>query len=394
MGGLIGLIIGAAIYFRRYGEWLSGSLLLVEMAIGAFAVFLCGPVLLSNVFKSVGGFRMMPPRADDWALILGALLGLLHYMIKNGLKPVAFVALVAGTIGGLGLMLAQFIKILMIMPGNPVLTHDPASIAAWQHWHNANWHSIVTEQGVGLLYGLAIVLPMAILSRRVPQVPVVVRTRRWTEVFSIAFVLCVVVYLNLTHSLENWTAVRPGGFASVPETMRAPLLGFINLSTQSWFNLAFLLYAICIVSLLAVHVRRKLAVVPLQWLGKGQLFYVLFLWMMVIGNFERILVVFDERRLATEGFIFVNALIATVMMLVGAKEAEQVKTSQLSLRPILRTSILAGAAAAIVAAFLFTGIVHAVYGNRSDGWGARANFRFGPRADWRVRPIQKTREHN
>jgi len=62
MGWIIGVLIASAIYFYLYAEWQSGSLLFVQMAGGSLAVFLIGPVLLSNFFGSVGGFRMMAPR--------------------------------------------------------------------------------------------------------------------------------------------------------------------------------------------------------------------------------------------------------------------------------------------------------------------------------------------
>ena len=61
-------------------------------------------MLLSNLFKDVGGFRLVPPRGDNWAMTLGVFIGMLIYMLRNKLALVAFASIVSGIVGGLGLM--------------------------------------------------------------------------------------------------------------------------------------------------------------------------------------------------------------------------------------------------------------------------------------------------
>ena len=119
LGWILGLVAGLAIYFWRYGKWRCGASLLMHLTLGGLLVFLLGPVLLSNVFKSMGGFRMVVPRGDNWATCVGVFVGMLVYMYRNKLAAVAFASIVAGVVGGLGLMVAQFVKILAFMPGNP-----------------------------------------------------------------------------------------------------------------------------------------------------------------------------------------------------------------------------------------------------------------------------------
>ena len=391
LGWIFGLIIGAALYFRRHARWDPGASLILHIALGGLLAFLAGPVLLSNLFRDWGGFRLTPPRGDNWAVCVGYLLGVLRYMFRNNLAPVAWASLVAGITGGLGFMLAQFIKILAFVPGSPLLTSDQAVIRTWAHWRRANWHSILAEQGAGLFYGLAIVLGMAMLARRLPTVSNQPRVRRWTEAFSVAFILNVLLYVNLVKNVADWTRERAGGFRSVPLLMKAPLFAALEFSARTWFNIVFLLFTACIVALLVAHFRRPLAIVPTTWTGRGQLFYVVFLWAMVIGNFEKAVVAFHEQRLATEAVIFVNALIATFLLLYLAREADKAPPPAAAAYSV-RRAVLAGFAAMIVAAFTFAGITHSIYGNRHDGWGGRA-IRFGPDADWRVKPILKDREH-
>jgi len=42
---------------------------------------------------------------------------------------------------------------------------------------------------------------------------------------------------------------------------------------------------------------------------------------------------------------------------------------------------------------LYTGGIRLLYGNHWTGWGGN-NLRFGPNADWRVKPLLKSKRHN
>jgi len=393
LGWIFGLIAGIGFYFYRYGKWRSGASLLLHMTIGSYIAFLIGPVLLSNFFGSVGGFRLQPPRGDSWANIVGAFIGMLVYARRNNLGPVIFASFVSGMIGGLGLMIAQLLKTLAFSLGNPVHVQDPAVIERWAHWRHANWHSICTEQGAGILYGLGIAVAIGLLSTRVRPVTDEPRVRKWTEAFSVSFILNVLLYVNMIKMIEDWTREQAGGFRAVPETMKMPLFGSIEMSAWAWFTLFFLFISACTIALLAAHMRRPLAAVPKSWLGKGQIFYLLFLWAIVIGNFTRALVGFNEQRIATEGLIIVNALIATFIILVHARDREEVAIRPVEdFRPVTRKVILAGLAALVIFAFGFTAVIRGTYGDKPDGWGS-GNWRFGPTADWRTKPILKNVMH-
>ena len=72
------------------------------------------------------------------------------------------------------------------------------------------------------------------------------------------------------------------------------LIRQIELSAAPWFNIAWLAISPVFVCLMLIHLRRKLAIVPESWVGKGQLIYVVLLWIMVIADFERSLNGFHE----------------------------------------------------------------------------------------------------
>jgi hypothetical protein len=380
LGWLFGAIAGLAVYFTRYGAWRKGSSLLVHITAGSLLVFFILPVLL--------GIRMVPPRGDSWAMTLGAILGLLLYMQRHRRAAVVSATLTGLVLGGLALMIAQFLKILAFMPGNPVLTQNAAAIQWWAHWHSSNWHSIAAEQGAGLLYGLALLIAMRPLATRPAASPERL-LRPWTTVFAAVFVLNLIPYLNLVKNVGVWTRERAAGFRAMPPAMKPPLFGPFDVPALVWFNIAWLLILAATIVALTRHVRRPLACVPESWLGKAQLIWCALLWVMVIGNFERALVGFTERRLATEGFITLNAVIATVIILIAPRRETQWKQAQ-ALPP--RRMLALGFMAMLLATAAFTTVVRSFYGDRHDGWGRR-DLRFGSEAAWRVRPLLKNVEH-
>jgi len=398
LGWLLGAGAGLAVYFKRYGAWRSGSDLLARMASWSLIIFVVGPVLLSNlpVFQSVGGFRLAPPRGDSWSNILGCYIGLVLHFRKSGQKPLVFAALLAGALGGLALTSAQFIKMLLISPGNPVLTDNANVIAFWKHWRSANWHSIALEQFAGFLYGLAVVIPLGMLATRLPVRRDEPRSRPWTEIFAFVFVFNIVGYINIVKNINDWTEVRRVGggvFRSVSEILRAPLIGNINLSAWTWFTLMWLAITACAVWVLARHRKQPVALIPTSWLGKGQLLYLMFLWLIVIANFTKALVAFHDSRMATEGAVMVNALICTVLILGFVRQQDEA--------PEIREAnydVLAGRAVLWLAIFLvgamtiYTAGIRVLYGDKFVGWGGN-NVRFGEKADWRVKPILKSGRH-
>lgn len=398
LGWLFGAVVGIGIYFKRYGAWRDGSALLVRMASWSLIVFIVGPVLLSNlpVFQSVGGFRLAPPRGDSWSNILGCYIGLLLHFRKTGQKPVVFAGLLAGALGGLALTSAQLIKLLCVSPGNPVLTSNAAVIEFWKHWRSANWHSIVLEQFAGFLYGLAIVIPLGILASRLPVRRDEPRSRPWTEIFAVVFVFNIVGYINIVKNINDWTSVRnvgQGVFRSVAEFLRAPLIGNLNLSAWTWFTLMWLAFTACTVWVLARHRKQPVALIPTNWLGKGQLLYLMFLWLIVIANFTKALVAFHDSRIATEGMVMVNALICTVLILGFARPQDETPEIREANYDVLTRKAVVWLGVFLVGAMtIYTAGIRALYGNQFVGWGGN-NVRFGENADWRAKPILKSGKH-
>ena len=73
------------------------------------------------------------------------------------------------------------------------------------------------------------------------------------------------------------------------------------------------------------HYRAPLPIIPKSSLAKGQLIFLILLWIMVVANFERALTGWDPSRLLTEWVIFVNAIVATALVLVLPLEKKRLR---------------------------------------------------------------------
>ncbi|MCP4644193.1 MAG: hypothetical protein GY851_27370 [bacterium] len=418
LGWMGGLIVGLAVYFAFFGRFRDGSSLIAHMAVGWIVSFFIFPVIL--------GIRMTPPRADDWAGITGVFVGMMIYMFRNGLKPVAYASLVCGFIGGVGFSGMQWLKLMMIAPGNPgmLTAHglDPESaafadkVALWQPWRDQNWHSFL-EQSYGFVNGLAVVIAIGFIAWRVkplndpehtPERPL---PRRWTEAFAAFFAIVGVSFLNLQKNAFSWVeqlgwrhevTLPDGTKETVVDQWAIPWLGrlpgladmdLFKLTPVGWFGVMYLLLAVAFILIARQHLRKGVAIVPATGLGRGQLIYLVLLWAMVIGNVERALPAFTEGRVLTEGTIFFNAIVATVLLLTCppnpvSPPGDPDPRYGLSFAKALAAGVALWATLLVFA----TGTVRAVYGDEHSGHAGK-QYRLGENATWRTHPILKTEKH-
>ena len=271
IGWTLGLCLAWIFYFGFFGALSSGSRLFFYMAVGWLASFVLFPVLL--------GVRLTPPRGDDWAGILGVYAGMLIYMLRYGFIPVVYASVVGGVIGGIGFSGAAFLKLMMVRPGNPNLTTDPDAVAQWAHWQGANWHSFL-EQGYGFINGLGIAVVFAILAVKTKPVNYTPPVRRWTEAFSIIFVLLYLVYVNWRKAVGTWVDA-----GAVPEQMKMPLFESVEMSAEAWFSTLFWIAGAGIVALVVrIAARRKSVDEPLPSWPWFQAFLLATFGLLVMGN--------------------------------------------------------------------------------------------------------------
>ena len=430
VGWVIGLVAGITFYFIRFGKFRNGSSLIVYMAGGWLLSFLAFPVLGSLFFTGIGGLRMTPPRGDDWAGILGVFLGTFLWMRKNNYLPVTSAMLISGTIGGMGFSGIQWVKQLMMAPGNPriliekgLLPDSPefqATVASWTNWQQQNWHSFL-EQSYGFVNGIAIAVALGLLASRLPSCPgfdeIIVKSkdRKWTLGFAGFFVLIAVPYVNLFKNVEEWSSqlnpevwlrtikLADGSEDTVPALWDLPYLGrlpgvdYLNLTPEGWFRLSWLLLVVVYVIVVRRHFKSPLAFLNTSWLGKGQLLFLMLLWLMVMGNFERALVGWGPSRLLTEWGIYVNALIVTLLVLLTPNENESIPEGAKvdSFDSLFKKSwqVLVIVVVVFPAILLMTNrmVYHYPTYEKLDKKGYHT--RFGVEAGWRAKPILKSEQH-
>lgn len=355
MSAILAALVALGYFLFRRKYWGIGTLLILYMSIGWWAGHF--------VFITLLHLKMNPPRDETWASCLGLVLGILACCWQKRLGGIAFATLGVGFLGGIGFALGTAVKLLVMSSG---LT--------------TNWHSIM-EQTQGFFLGIAIAIIFAIILRRAPAVSDTPPVRRWTEVFSVVFVLWLLPYLNFRLSPGEWVGeikgLQPKLYGIRIAADLLPARGFIG-----WLDFVALATGVALVLLLALHLRHPLPCIPANWMGKGQLFYLVFLWSIVAMNFMFVLPRFTQIRLVTEWFITLNATACTVLLIYGcfARPSSVLPdVSDKSYAPLIRKVVILGCVGAVVVSFLGFGIKLACWGDRTAGVLGVDPIRFGPK---------------
>lgn len=333
---IVALLVLTAIR-RRFDQATS---LMLHMAIGWLVAFLVLVPLL--------GIRMTPPRGDNWAGSVGMVAGMLLYFQRRKLHAATYAALVTAFFGGFGFASSVLFRLIETKTGWPT-----------------NWHSVM-EQTYGFINGVGIAVAMLALARRLPRVSDEPQVRSWTDPFAVAFTLLFVTWLNLRQNPERWVEAK-----TVPAVMA-------GLSAQIWFELAYLALSLAVIWMLVRHRRQPIQFIPASWLGKGQLLYLVFLWLMVAGNFERAVVRFASTRLITEGVIFLNAAVCTLILLLSFPKQTEITEPKTDYGLLIRKAVAAGLIFTALSTLAEWGITRAIYGN--EFVGAKRQIRFGAEA--------------
>ncbi|NQU51829.1 MAG: hypothetical protein HQ522_04760 [Bacteroidetes bacterium] len=429
VGWFIGLLIGIIVYFKLYGKFRNGASLFVYMGAGWLISFLIFPVLGSIFFADYGGLRMTPPRSDDWAGITGVFAGTSLWMWRNKLKPVAVASLISAIIGGLGFAGMQWFKMFMKSFGDPSILANKgyipgteefiAKAAPWADWQAQNWHSFL-EQSYGFANGIAVAVVLAYLASRIKihkdlDEPASERVKgRWTRGFSAISVLLVLTYHNAFKNVNVWgdflkqsvwhrTITNTDGTSETVEALwdlpilgRIPGIDFLHLTPSWWFTVTWGLLAIACIIIVMRHYRSPLAIFPKSSLAKGQIMYLILLWIMIVANNERALVGWDPSRLLTEWTIIVNGIICTLFIILLAKDNEKITIQEENnYKSVYKRLWIKAFGALIISSLFFLGTNRLIYKfpeyeKLNHKWH---HTRFGPKASWKAKPNLKNADH-
>ena len=428
IGWFIGMIIGISVYFIIHGKFRNDSSLIAWMGSGWLISFLIFPVLGSLFFTSVGGLRMTPPRSDDWAGILGVFIATSIWLWRNNLRPVAVASLISGTIGGLGFSGILWVQQIMTSFGSPRILENkgilPGSAefnsitSTWANWQSQNWHSFL-EQSYGFVNGISIAVALGFLASRITlhkdlEDAAEIKRGRWTKAFAALFVMLALTYFNVVKNVAVWseqlkseiwnkvithsdgTTETVAAQWDLPYLGRFPGLDFLHASPLGWFNLTWaLLVAACII-IVVRHYRSPLPIIPKSNLAKGQIIFLIILWIMVVANFERALTGWHPSRMLTEWVIFVNAILATVLVLILPRDEETVVVNEVeNYKPYYKKLWVKAVGIMVLSSLLFLGTNRLIYQYPAYEKMNKYNYqyRFGPDATWKVHPNLKNADH-
>jgi hypothetical protein len=427
IGWIIGLILGITVYYFFFGKFRNGASLFVYMGGGWLIAFLALPVLGSLFFAQYGGIRMTPPRSDDWAGITGVFIGVSIWLWRTDLRPVAVASMISGIIGGLGFAGMQWLKQVMMSFGSPRILEATgimpgtekfiAVTSAWSRWQSQNWHSFL-EQSYGFVNGIAIAAALGFLLTRIKIHTDSVNDPKkdrgwWTKAFSALFVMLGLTYLNVFKNVDVWSnQLNPDVWKNIitnadgttnstealwdlPYIGRLPGIDFLHLTPAGWFNLTWLILAVACIIIVVRHYRSPLSIIPQSSLAKGQIIFLIVLWIMIIANFERALTGWHPSRLLTEWVIFINAIIATVLILLLPVNKNIAINNAVDYRKRYRKLWIQAVAAIVISSSLFLLTNRMIYRYPEYSKLDHKNYhtRFGPDASWRTKPNLRNAEH-
>ena len=319
---IFGILVLSAI--RRRVDF--GSSLVLHLAIGwwvAVAVLL----LLLNL-------RLNPPRGDNWAGCVGLVAGLSIFCIRHRLGNVLYVAVLTGLLGSAGFCVGQALKLTFL---------------SWNL--QGDWHAVM-ESIHGLSFGLALAIGMRTLLPCSPE-PLRLAMPRWTQFLGIIFVLGMIPYLNIRRSPTAWLK----NLEKLPaEPFGIPLVAGLTPSRMwiGWFDALWLICGLMLVLLMLRHLSRPIRIVAETSIGKGQLLYVLFAWIVTFMSFIHEVPKYDPYSLVIQWMITFNAILCTAVVLAGPADPNvEGDPNDASGRPrwsrvILAVSLLAAVASVFV----------------------------------------------
>jgi hypothetical protein len=328
----------------------------------SLVLYMCVGWWLGFTLLTVGlGLRMTPPRSDNWSGVLGMTIGVVAFLMRRREWEVLWTLIIVGFFGGLGFSGATLAKLVLVHPGfQEPFFGGPVS---------TNWHSVL-EQTFGFISGIGVAVALGYFATRAARHSEDTSWRRWAEPVCVLFVMLVISYVNIVKNLE---AV----WLKDPRTLQDTMWGW---SSTTWFNLAYLALAIAVaVPLVAYYRGREVAVLPASPLGKGQLFFIVFLWWIVIGNLSRT-VPFAEQRLITEGLIHVNACLCTLLALLLPSSLRSAGVQPMpNVRQLVKLTALTAAIGAVLVVAGEFALVRGLWGDTFAGHAGK-HIRFGPDA--------------
>ena len=238
--------------------------------------WLAGYIILTGIL----GLHMTPPRSDNWSGCVGMFIALVFYLIHQRNRAALIVTLCGFLAGGIGFAVGDFVNMLGRAQWGPI-----GSLNALQGLDYWKW----MEQLFGLIMGIGVGLVFLRPVRRNLVPPAEDQSSARLNTVGLLFLLLVMMWSNLYKNVRNWTK---GGY--IPEQ-------FFGIRTGWWFLLVGLMLSAMVLVAIVRHRRHELPLAPSSAFGRGQLLFLIILWIAIIGAFMQALT-----RMAGKGIFFVH----------------------------------------------------------------------------------------
>ena len=226
------------------------------------------------------GLHMTPPRSDNWSGCVGLFIAIVFYLIRQHNRAALNVTFCGLLAGGIGFAVGGFVNMLGRAQWGPIGRFD--ALQGLDYW---KW----MEQLFGLIMGVGVGL--AFLRRVKPKLvsPAEDRSGRNLNTVGLLFLLLVVMWTNLHKNVLNWAKGK-----HIPEYL-------FGIPAQWWFLLVGLILSAMILAAIVRHHHQDLHLAPSGDFGRGQLLFLVILWIAVAGAFTQAL-----PAMAGKGVFFVH----------------------------------------------------------------------------------------
>jgi len=233
------------------------------------------------VLTGLLGLHMTPTRSDNWSGCVGLFVAIVLYLVRKNNRAALTVTLCGFLAGGIGFAFGDFVNMLGCAQWGPI-----CRLTALQGLDYWKW----MEQLFGLIMGVGVGL---VFLRRVrPKLvpPAEDQSGGSLNTVGLLFLLLVMMWSNLYKNVLNWAE---GNY--IPDYL-------FGIRTEWWFLLVgLMLSAAVLIVIFRLH-RRDLPLAPASEFGRGQLLFLVILWVAVAGAFMQAL-----PGMADKGVFFVHA---------------------------------------------------------------------------------------
>lgn len=232
------------------------------------AVLACGWWTGYIILTGLLGLRMTPPRSDNWSGCVGLFAALVLYLARRKNRAALIAALWGFLVGGLGFALGDFVNMLGRAQWGPI--GRLSELQGLDYW---KW----MEQLFGLVMGIGVALVFLRAMRQKLRPPAEDQEDRNLNTVALLFLLLIMMWSNLHKNIRKWVEGN-----AIPEQL-------FGVPAKWWFLLVgFLLSAAVLVAIIR-HRRHVLPLAPAGAFGRGQLLFLVILWVAVVGAFMQAL---------------------------------------------------------------------------------------------------------